>query len=133
MKIGRDDHYLRQINQHISEVGALLRKVQEQVKELSDRVSDLEMAQRELGNSRSPSGSSFAISDSNTTQQAAESEQFTNMHISINLQARPSIKTPLCRHHSDSQANNQRREEIRNKLRSLKRRPLSEYIHVSIQ
>ena len=143
MKIGRDDHYLRQINQHISEVGALLRKVQEQVKELSDRVGNLEMAQTELGNYLSQSGSSFAISDSSPKQpsfishdygtEVAESEPITNMQISINLQARPSTKTPLCRHHSDSQANNQRREEIRNKLKSLKRRPFSEYIHVSIQ
>ena len=137
------DHYLRQINQHISGLGALLQKVQEEVKELSDRVGNLEMAQTKLGNSLSQSGSSFVISDSNPKQpsfispshdygtEVAESEPITNMQISINLHAQPSTKTPLCRHHSDSQANNQRREEIRNKLRSLKRRPLSEYIHVS--
>ena len=128
MKIGKDDDYLRQIYQLISEL-------REEVKELSDRVGSLETKR----STHSLSESSFAMSESNPKQasfsspchtEVAGSEQFTNMHISINLQARPPTKSPLCRHHSDSQANDQRRKEIRNKLKSSKQRPFS-YIHVS--
>lgn len=132
MKIGKDDDYLRQIYQLISEL-------REEVKELSGRVGNLERVQTKC-HTHSPSESSFAMSESNPKQapfsspchtEVAGSEQFTNMHISINLQARPPTKSPLCRHHSDSQANYQRREEIRNKLKPSKQRPFSEFIDVS--
>ena len=132
MKTGKDDHYLSQIYHLISEL-------REEVKELSDRVGNLERVQTKRS-THSLSESSFAMSESNPKQasfsspchtEVAGSEQFTNMHISINLQARPPTKSPLCRHHSDSQANDQRRKEIRNKLKPSKQRPFSEFIDVS--